>query len=774
MTRRIFGMALGVFAGVSISGGAALADCTPASGSGVTATCSGATTNQAGGAPGTSAGVNGYGTGFETGITIDVLAGSTVTGTNWGLRFDTGTVTNFGAVSGAGSAGIAGAGTILNYGTVTGFNGVSSFSTNLVNYGVITGTNFGVSATTATVTNYGAITGANRGVTGGDITVINSGTITGTSTYAISGSTSVNVTNTGTITSNNVAINGSGTINNAGMIHGGIYALFGNVVTLTNTGTVEVSNASGYAVNVNTLATVTNSGTMIGGIFGTAAVVDNSGTIAGRQVGISVGTATVTNSGTITGTNYGIEAANGSVTNTGTISGRTGVRALAGTGLSLTNAGNITGTNGTAIDFSTSSNDTLTLLPGSRIVGAIKLGSGDAVTMTAGGDTSSLTTFTPNGAYTLNVNGSAPYAISGNQVAIVDPTGFAGSDRGIMDFTRAVSGLLDERGDETQASAGAIAYAADSGLAAQLDDVFAQFSGGAKSDATMFRNASVVTADGGGVWAKGFGGRRVQQADGPTLRSVTGFYGGAIGMDRMVRSDLRLGIYAGAGTTRQSIDANSGSTDSDIVFGGVYGRWSLGAGFFNAALSGGVSRNAITRNIADNLSAGGMQTATADTTGWYVSPELTYGYRIPLGGNLTLTPAAHLRYVAAGLGAYTETGSSSNLTVGVRTMQDLEERSELKLTQTHAFASTAQLRTSVHAGVLGLQRLGGTNVSAVLLGQDLTFAAPGQSSVVGIYAGAGFDLRVAARASLFAAMEYSALSDSSSVLAGKGGLRFVF
>jgi hypothetical protein len=44
-------------------------------------------TNQAGGAPGTSGGTAGYGTGTETGVTVNVVAGSgnTVTGNTAGI-----------------------------------------------------------------------------------------------------------------------------------------------------------------------------------------------------------------------------------------------------------------------------------------------------------------------------------------------------------------------------------------------------------------------------------------------------------------------------------------------------------------------------------------------------------------------------------------------------------------------------------------------------------------------------------------------------------------
>src|SRR5262245_55191072 len=42
---------------------------------------------------------NGYGTGKETGITVNVQSGASVTGTANGLRFKSGTVNNFGTIS---------------------------------------------------------------------------------------------------------------------------------------------------------------------------------------------------------------------------------------------------------------------------------------------------------------------------------------------------------------------------------------------------------------------------------------------------------------------------------------------------------------------------------------------------------------------------------------------------------------------------------------------------------------------------------------------------
>jgi hypothetical protein len=145
---------------------AAFAACDPAAASNVTATCTGATVDQGGGAPGTSAGANGYGTGAETNLTVTVVPGASVTGTTGsGIIFDTGTVTNFGTISGAG-IGIEGvtSAVVTNSGTIMGgFSGIAAGPTaNVVNSGSIIAiasgqTSRGVEGATVNVSNSGSI-----------------------------------------------------------------------------------------------------------------------------------------------------------------------------------------------------------------------------------------------------------------------------------------------------------------------------------------------------------------------------------------------------------------------------------------------------------------------------------------------------------------------------------------------------------------------------------------------------------------------------------------
>jgi hypothetical protein len=553
---------------------------------------------------------------------------------------------------------------------------------------------------------------------------------------------------------------------------------------LTNLNVTVVPGATVTGTNsgiVFDTGTVTNSGTISGGLVGIntdTATVTNSGSISGGSYGIVAGhNATVTNSGSITGGLYGIRTSTANVTNSGTISGNIGIQSAAFVpgAANVTNSGTIIGSGGTALQFSGAA-DTLTLLPGSRIVGAINLGGGgDTVNFWLGNQ--NLTFDTLAGA---TVTSNVPFAVSGNRVATIDPTPFATTDRNLMDFTRAVSSAVPVFDGQTTVigGIGPTAFAAPE-AASRFDDAFAGLPGlsAYASDAALFRNPTVQYSDGSAVWARGFAGQRVQQEDGVLLRTVNQFYGGMIGGDWQARADLRLGVFLGAGKTRSSLDLNFGDSDSELLFGGVFGRYAFGASFLNVALQGGYSRNSTTRNINNNLAPNGLETANASYDGWYISPEATLGHNVALGSlagaSYTLTPSLQVRYLYAAFDGYTESGSTANLTVGTRAVQDFEERGQLKLTRMQVFAPTAIIMTSIYGGALGVQRAGNTTVDATLLGQAIPFATPGKDDVWGGFGGAGLELRTG-RVTLFASAEYLALSDASSVLSGQGGIRVAF
>lgn len=209
-------------------------------------------------------------------------------------------------------------------------------------------------------------------------------------------------------------------------------------------------------------------------------------------------------------------------------------------------------------------------------------------------------------------------------------------------------------------------------------------------------------------------------------------------------------------------------------FGGLYGRYDAGAAFLNAALTGGVLSNSTIRNVNSNLAQNGIETAMGSFGGWFIEPEVSLGYGLALPGRFTLTPALKARYLGAELSGYTETGSDTGIAIASRMLQDLEERAELSLARTMTLGSQSELRLSVHGGVLEAERVGGAAVNVGLLGQSMTFMAPGKDFVSGAYGGADMHFRVGDGLSLFLSGEYTATNDPSSLVTAKGGLRWQF
>ena len=706
---------------------------------------------------------------------------------------------------------ITGAGIQADVVTVTG------------NTGVISGGTFAIdAASSATITNgHGVIGGEDVAIgssattLGNTITLDNAGAVTANG-IAINGQT-INVnSNTGTIQAGSYAIEATGTatVNNAGTIKSttasGILAATANVTNLS-TGTID-----GLAVGIAaTNMVVNNAGAIQGGNFGIGANGGGQATITNTSTGViqgsvgilSQGNLTLTNAGSVTGTSVGISLNGGSssianlaggqisgaivgvdssannltIANAGTISGATAIKSENGV-ITITNFGTVkstAGASGTAIQLS-GDGDTLNVKKGSTIVGQVDFQDGHDVV-----NVDSTAPQVPKGVSTLsratsvvvdalkqqfvnaenvivnitggNFSGYGQPTVTANGVtAALDPTALSQQDRALMDFTGGMSSMVQGRlsgsGNIQSAS-----YAPED------------------AHAEMFSKAPAATwSPKINVWSSMFGAVRSQNGTDTTLDSSSSAFGGAIGVDRRIAPNWLVGVFLGGGNGTLNVSLSSQKIDTDYVSGGAYSRFEWGQQFVDTTLQVGGMNNHSSRLVQNNVS-GGLDHATASYNGWFVSPEIAYGYHVNLGSGTMVTPIVRARYVAGMFDGFNEAGSAQTLSIGSRTLQDFEERGEVEFSKMANFFGAEQpFKLFFHGGVIAWQRAGDAAVNAVLIGQSLSFLTPGKSSAVGGVAGVGFDHQIRPNVALFGSVEGTMMSDESRLVTAKGGMRVAF
>jgi uncharacterized protein with beta-barrel porin domain len=725
-----------------------LAVCTPTAPiNNAVVTCTGATNNQ--NPP------NGYGNNADVGNTITVLSGASVNGVNGGIGFSTGAVFNYGAISAT-------------------FNGINAFtSANVTNYGTISVGSVGIYAPTLDLTNSGTISASNSGIQGTTANVTNAGTISGTNSCI--SVTIANVSNSGIISSGNLGINASNTANvtNSGSITGGSNGIRATTTAnVTNSGTISSGDLGIYAGGT---ANVTNSGTITGsnyGIFTNNANVTNSGAIAGNTFdGISTTNANVNNSGTISGVRNGISVATANVANSGKISGgQLGISINTG---NVTNSGTIIGGNGTAIRFTGASlSDTLTVLPGARFGGLVNFGGG-ADRVKFGPGNWILYTANFNAALSNITTSGNPFWVTPNSIVVAEISNFGAINRAMLDITGWISSMLpDSPVFEPSTNPAASAFAAIQLVSPQIEEAFASFPSALPYAPTtpVFKGGAVSDGAGNAFWAKGFAGRREQDTTGNFLGAITKGFGGAIGYDHRFNPAFQLGGFVGMSNNQADMNLNAGSVDIDTAFGGVYARTLFGPAFLDLSFIGGQLDNSSKRNIGGGLN---LETASADYDGWFVNPAAALGYRYAIANGVTLTPALKVRYLKSQFDGYTETGSSTNLTVSGWDSAVFEERAEVSLASVQYFGGDSRILFRMTGGALAQQRQGDSNIGLTFSGQSLFAVAPDQRRVNGWYGGAGFDWQKGQFA-VFASGEITDTSDSAVTYSAKGGLRMVW
>lgn len=624
-----------------------------------------------------------------------------------------------------------------------------------------------------TITNSGNLNSTERGgilaevTTLGDVTISNSGTIDASGTGIVgSAFGNVAITNNADLTGFNIAgieatasgdisITSSGAIgselhegeegilvegfNAAGVVritndsditvfNDGIDVGGKGDVEIINTGDIKVKLGNGILAKGHGDITISNSGNISGAGFDFGEFPDG---IEAYTEG-ATGHIAITNSGTISSNrSHGIFAGHSDtgtveIQNTGFISGAVGISLRESTGpgasASIINSGNITGSDGFAIYFLGDGHDSLTLLAGSEIDGAIDFGRGndgsgggnedDLDVLNIGRGVNAELTFADHSGTdsdlesapeTINFAGAGTLINSGEGMIAVDTTGFAANGTIISDLVGSVFNSIENNGQNPQTATLEYLSSYSTHILEPLSAFSAQ---GPRLWGSLFGSAAKVS-----------GNNKAVEFNHGSAGIVTGMETGEIGHHNV------FGILSGYSRSEVSLAQNAGDTTTDSLFGGVYWKRDFEYLHIHTAFIAGVTDYEISRNL-------GSSSAEGKSDGWFYSPSLTVS--VPM--YFALKPAtisARISYAGLHIDEYTETGVLNPLSVGERDVSILNFRTQLKLPTIWDHASGSHTNLDLSVGLDATIDAGSDDVHAVVAGTPLSFAADTTEDVSG-------------------------------------------
>ncbi|MBS1169234.1 MAG: hypothetical protein H6R01_152 [Burkholderiaceae bacterium] len=601
----------------------------------------------------------------------------------------------------------------------------------------------------ATLINNGSISTAGEDAygiysRGENATITNSGTILTTGARApgiFSSAPSAIITNSGKIittatsaygiesafTAAYTVITNSGSIATLGGQAHGIHASGANA-TITNSGSISTTGNSAVGIwsqGTNTIltnnGTITTAGTQSHGIFSDAATLTNNGTISTIGDGshaIYTTSNTLNNSGNLstTGANaHGIEATGISVTlaHSGSItvggSGAIGIDVIGTVANTINLNGRVTASgSATQAIRGGGGDETLNLYPGARVIGTVDLGGGTNVVNVISNGAGPSATMTIANASTINQSGSGLSFVNGSTVAMVDTTNITAS----------------------QASLGSLS-----------SNIFQNINQQLGRTPSLHRPVKVAASEPvSGIWANDtqpvgwghvFGKYTKHGSDGAALSFQDRTYGVIGGYEQRL-GDHRAGVFGGFAHSNMDASASLASTGSNSAFAGVYGQYAWDQWRVNAALALGYANYNTDRTVTDNLY--GVEKATADYHGWYLSPSVAITRIFDQGAGFSLRPSGELNYTYGRMDSYDESGTTrSNLSVGSRTAQVLNMRLQLAARQ-----ELADKKGSVEGrGGVSHTRYGDDDIAISLAGVgSARYGMTGTGNITGAYVGA--------------------------------------
>ncbi len=473
--------------------------------------------------------------------------------------------------------------------------------------------------------------------------------------------------NSGTISGAQVGVLSDGTmtsLDNSGVIHGNssVGLATRDIISFSNTGTISSDNASGA-------------------ITGQIQTFFNAGRIEGYELGLGVDgdVGSFENHGTITGRlNAGFENTGviSSFVNTGTISSRDDVGIILNDVTTFTNSGLIKGDT-VAFEIYGSTGTNLNLRRGSNIQGLIDI-VGPSTLNTDPGMNLDLTFL--NDVPDVGDTSGAPHVVSGDTIVVVDPSGFTGSDIFASDVTRSIFNIVGDNSPRIPLT---------------------------RRDGKTERN----------VWISGFGGQNQVSGTGVLEDRYSGLVGG---MDLPASNGALFGLFGGVASGDITADNSDNTIDSNAIFAGGYFQREFGSNFIRLSLVGGQLSSDGSRQVFNNLVAGGIETGSSEYDSYFVAPSFEVGTRFEnLLANKPLLASLQLSYLHLSEDGYTETGVENPLTVDDSQSDYLNARAQITLPHEISLGTGPDALLEFTAGIDGQFALGSTSRNASVLGSDI-------------------------------------------------------
>lgn len=496
---------------------------------------------------------------------------------------------------------------------------------------------------------------------------------------------------------------------------GGIVPVGAGLLTITNDGTILTTGGGVFGIGVSPASLATNNGliqTSGAGAFGivipfvappnaSPSTVINNGHIvttgAAASGILSSALATkIINNGEITTSGaaaHGIVSIADAVKidNRGLIvltgASSVGINAV-GTNASVTNSGTIIA-NSDPSNFAIllgSTNPTLNLQRGSNIQGAVAIALPGTLNVQKGLNLALTTTpLSGAGAFTTITTQGAPFATSGNLIAVVDRTGFA-MESDILDDLTAV--IMNNLGSQ---------FCFDCNDCCESFEFNNEWKG----------------------WVRGFGSYRERRLQHRTVEFYNGLEGGMAGVEMPVFCDWTLGLFGGGSYGDAHVRHHTHVLKNTSGFGGLYLDGDICGNFVRFAISGGSLNQRSRRKVMDNTVEGGYQFAKAKFNGGFVAPELRLGREFCLFG-INFISSTDVRYSGLFLDSYNEKGTKTNFHVKSHDIHLLTTAAELAVPISFEACGSCMTVTP-YAGLEGRYRLGDKKLHGELLEQAITF-----------------------------------------------------